>query len=138
MGRSILAIVVGFILTGALNVGTNTVLARVAPEMVPPPGTPNTNTTALLVICAYVALFGILGCYVTARLAPSRPLLHALVMGGLALAMSIPMTMAVWNDTPAWFNVYNLLAVMPYAWIGGTLRERELARGSHGRLATAS
>ncbi|HYR07951.1 MAG TPA: hypothetical protein VEQ60_09290 [Longimicrobium sp.] len=135
MGRSILAIVVGFVLTGALNFGTNTVLSRVAPDMVPPSGTPNTNTAALLVICAYVALFGILGCYVTARLAPSRPLLHALIMGGIALAMSIPVTMSVWNDTPVWFNVYNLLAVMPYAWIGGTIRERELARGQGGRLA---
>ncbi|HEX5872872.1 MAG TPA: hypothetical protein VFY65_20715, partial [Longimicrobium sp.] len=105
MGRSILAIVAGFVLAGALNVGTNTVLSRVAPEMVPPPGTPNTNTTALLVICAYVALYGILGCYVTARLAPSRPLLHALIVGALALAMSIPATIAVWNDTPVWFNV---------------------------------
>lgn len=137
MGRSILAIVAGFVLAGALNVGTNTLLSRVAPEMVPPPGTPNTNTTALLVICAYVALYGILGCYVTARLAPSRPLLHALIVGGLALAMSIPATMAVWNDTPAWFNVYNLLAVMPYAYVGGRIRERELARGAHGRLAAA-
>ena len=138
MGRSILAIVVGFVLTGALNVGTNTVLSRVAPEMVPPPGTPNTNTAALLVICGYVALFGVLGCYVTARLAPSRPLLHALIMGAIALAMSIPVTISVWNDTPAWFNVYNLLAVMPYAWLGGTLRERELARAGHGRLSAAS
>ena len=135
MGRSILAIVAGFVLAGALNVGTNTLLSRVAPEMVPPPGTPNTNTTALLVICAYVALYGILGCYVAARLAPSRPLLHALIVGGLALAMSIPATIAVWNDTPAWFNVYNLLAVMPYAYIGGRIRERELARAPQGRLA---
>lgn len=137
MGRSILAIVVGFVLTGALNMGTSAVLSRVAPEMVPPPGTPNTSTAALLVICAYVALFGILGCYVTARLAPSRPLLHALIMGGIALAMSIPVTISVWNDAPAWFNVYNLLAVMPYAYIGGTLRERELARGGEGRLAVS-
>jgi peptidoglycan/LPS O-acetylase OafA/YrhL len=137
MGRSILAIVAGFVLAGALNVGTNTFLSRVAPEMVPPPGTPNTNTTALLVICAYVALYGILGCYVTARLAPSRPLLHALIVGGLALAMSIPATIAVWNDTPVWFNVYNLLAVMPYAYVGGRIRERELARGPQGRLAVS-
>lgn len=137
MGRSILAIVAGFVLTGALNMGTNTLLSRVAPDLVPPPGTPNTNTAALLLVCAYVALFGILGCYVTARLAPSRPLLHALVMGGIALAMSIPVTISVWNDTPAWFNVYNLLAVMPYAYLGGRIRERELSRGHGGRLAAA-
>lgn len=138
MGRSILAIAVGFVLTGALNMGTNMVLSRVAPEIVPPAGTPNTSTAALLVISAYVALYGILGCYVTARLAPSRPLLHALILGGLALAMSIPVTLSVWSDAPAWFNLYNLLAVMPYAYVGGLIRERELARVGHGRLAAAS
>jgi uncharacterized membrane protein len=136
MGRSILAIVVGFVLTGALNIGTNAVFAAVAPDLVPRPGTPTTNTGVLLVICAYVALFGILGCYVTARLAPSHPMRHALIMGGLALAMSIRVTISAWNDAPAWFNVYNLLAVMPYAFIGGRIREAELARGAHGQLAS--
>jgi hypothetical protein len=135
MGRSILAIVVGFVLTGALNVGANALFAAVAPELAPRPGTPTTNTGVLLVVSAYVAFFGILGCYVTARLAPSRPMLHALIMGGLALAMILATTISAWNDAPVWFNVYNLLAVMPYAWIGGRIRETELTRGAYGELA---
>jgi hypothetical protein len=126
MAKSIVAIVVGFVLTAVLNVGTNAVLAKAAPGLIPT-GEPVTDPAALLLVCAYVAAFGILGCYVTARLAPSRPLFHALVLGGIALAMSIPVTVMAWNDTPAWFNVYNLLAVMPYAYIGGTIRERQLA-----------
>jgi hypothetical protein len=137
MGRSIVAIVVGFVLTGALNVGTTAFLSTVAPGLIAPAGTYNDNLAGLLVVCAYVALFGILGCYVTARLAPSRPMLHALVLGALALAMSIPLTIQNWNDAPAWFNIYNLLAVMPYAWLGGGIRERELAN-AHGPLAAAS
>ena len=136
MGRSILAIVIGFVLTGALNVGTSTLLSTAAPGLVAPPGTYNDNLAGLLLVCAYVTLFGILGCYVTARLAPSRPMLHALVLGALALAMSIPLTLQNWSDTPAWFNLYNLLAVMPYAWLAGRIRERELA-SAHGRLATS-
>lgn len=136
MVRSFIAIATGFVLTGALNVGTNLLLSRAAPDLVPPPGTPVTNPAALVLVCAYVAVYGILGCYVTGRLAPSRPMLHALVMGALALAMSIPITMGAWNDTPAWFNVYNLLAVMPYAWIGGRLAERGGA--AQPRVAAAS
>ena len=127
MAKSIVAIVAGFVLTFVLNVGTNAVLAKVAPDLIPT-GAPVTDPAALVLICAYVAAFGILGCYVTARLAPSRPLFHALVLGGIALAMSIPVTVMAWNDTPAWFNVYNLLAVMPYAYIGGRIRERQLER----------
>jgi hypothetical protein len=127
MMKSIVAIAVGFVLTAVLNVGTNAVLAKVAPGLIPT-GAPVTDPPALVLVCAYVAAFGILGCYVTARLAPSRPLFHALVLGGIALAMSIPVTIMAWNDTPAWFNVYNLLAVMPYAYVGGRIRERQLER----------
>ena len=135
MQRSIIAVIAGFVLTFALNMGTSFGLAALSPAF---SARPLTDPAWLIGICAYVGVFGIVGCYVTARLAPSRPLLHALIMGGIALAMSIPMTISMWNDAPAWFNVYNLLAVMPYAWIGGTLRERELVRAGHGRLAAAS
>ena len=127
MVQSIIAVVVGFVLTALLNFGTNAALAMAG---VLPTGGPVTDPATLVMICAYVAAFGILGCYVTARLAPSRPLLHALVLGAVALAMSIPVTIMAWNDTPAWFNVYNLLAVMPYAYVGGRLRERQLQRGT--------
>jgi hypothetical protein len=135
MVKSIMAIVAGFVLTAALNVGTNALLAKVAPGLIPT-GAPVTDPAALVLVCAYVAAFGILGCYVTARLAPSRPLFHALVLGGIALAMSIPVTVMAWNDTPAWFNVYNLLAVMPYAYLGGRLRERQM-EGQGGTPALA-
>jgi hypothetical protein len=136
MVRSIAAVVVGFVLIGALNVGTSALLARVAPGMVPTDG-PVASTASLLLISAYVALYGIAGCYVTARLAPSRPMLHALIVGVLGLAISSPTALQSWDDAPAWFNVYNLLAVMPYAWLGGWLRERELARDAHPRTAAA-
>lgn len=135
MVRSIVAVVVGFVLTGALNVGTNALLARVMPGLVPADG-PVTDPAALILVCAYVAVFGILGCWVTARLAPSRPMLHALVLGALALAMSVPVAMQNWGDAPAWFNVFNLVAVMPYAYIGGWLREQQQARA--GQAAVAS
>lgn len=125
MQRSIIAVVAGFVLTFALNMAANFGLAQVSPAFA---ARPLTDPAWLIGISAYVAVFGIAGCYLTARLAPSRPMLHALILGGIALAMSIPITIGAWNDTPAWFNVYNLLAVMPYAWIGGAIRERELAR----------
>lgn len=137
MVRSIAAVVAGFFLIPLLNFATLAILARVAPDTFPA-GQPVTSTAALLLTCAYVAAFGIGGCYLTARLAPSRPLLHALIVGALGLAISIPVALQNWADAPAWFNVYNLLAVMPYAWLGGRLRERELAGGVPARVATAS
>lgn len=125
MQRSIVAVVAGFVLTFALNLSASYGLAAVSPTF---SARPLIDPEWLVGICAYVGVFGIVGCYVAARLAPSRPMPHALILGALALLMSIPMTIGAWNDTPAWFNLFNLLAVMPYAWIGGRLRERELSR----------
>ena len=136
MVRSIVAIAAGFFLIPLLNFATLAILARVAPETFPA-GAPVTSTAGLILTCAYVAIYGIGGCYLTARLAPSRPMLHALIVGVLGLAISIPVALQNWADAPAWFNVYNLLAVMPYAYIGGRIRERELSRGHGGRLAVA-
>lgn len=134
MGRSIFAVVAGFVLTFVLNLATGMVLARVAPQMEPGPGQ---SSAGMLVVGVTVAVYGILGCYVTARLAPSRPMFHALVMGGIALVMLIPLTIQAWNDAPAWYNIYNLLAVMVYAWIGGRIRERQLQAAGSARLASA-
>ena len=134
MGRSIVAVAAGFVLTMALNLGTNAILVRLG--VIPAEGA-TTDAATLILVCAYVAVYGILGCYVAARLAPSRPMAHALVLGALALAMSIPITLQQWDTSPAWFNVYNLLAVMPYAWLGGRIRERELERGGAARLAAS-
>jgi len=111
MIRSIVAVLTGFFLIPVLNLATNAALGRMLPEWYPAAGRVE-FVPALLLSCAYVALFGILGCWVTARLAPSRPMLHALILGALGLAVSIPTAMMAWNDTPVWFNVYNLLAVM--------------------------
>lgn len=137
MQRSVVAVLAGFILIPALNFATLGVLARVAPDRFPG-GQPVTDTGALALVLVFVAVYGILGCYVTARLAPSRPMLHALILGVLGLAVSIPMTITGWDDAPAWFSVYNLLAIMPYAWIGGRLRETQLARAEQAQPALAA
>lgn len=137
MLRGILAVLAGLFLIPILNLATNAALGRMLPEWYPASGRVE-FVPALLLSCAYVAAFGILGCYVTARLAPSRPMLHALILGALGLAVSIPTAMMAWNDAPAWFNLYNLLAVIPYAWIGGRIRERQLAAApASGHLAHA-
>jgi len=51
---------------------------------------------------AYRTIFSVAGSYITARLAPNRPMLHALVLGGLGLLVSIVGTVVTWNkDRPS-------------------------------------
>ena len=126
MVRSIVAVVVGFLVIGALSVGTDYALRAAVPSWFP---TDRMDDPALLALTlAYVFVFAVFGCWLTARLAPDRPLLHALVLGALGLVLNVVGTAQRWDDAPAWYHVVALLLVMPAAWLGGVLRERQLAR----------
>ena len=127
MIRSIVAIVVGFVVIGALSVGTDLALRAALPGRFL---TDRMDDPALLVLTlAYVFVFAVAGCWLTARLAPDRPLLHALVLGVLGLVLNVVGTALRWDDAPAWYHVIALLLVLPAAWLGGVLREgQQLAR----------
>lgn len=125
MGRSILAIVTGFLVIGALSFGADAVLRQIMPTAFDAAGRAG-SVAVLLLTMAYVAVFAIAGCYLAARLAPNRPMRHALILGVLGLVFNIAGSVAVWDTAPAWYHVVSLLMVMPYAWIGGKLRENQL------------
>ena len=127
MGRSVVAIVVGFVLIAVLSFGTDAAVRAAFPGSFGP-NQATTDRGILLASILYVGLFAVVGCYVTARLAPRRPMAHALVLGLLGLLFSIGGTIAMWDSAPAWYHVVQLALVMPWAWLGGWLRERELRR----------
>jgi len=131
MLRSVLAVVTGFLFIGALSTATGSVLRSMAPELFA--GERLTDPVALVVSLAYVAVIAIAGCYLCARLAPHHPMRHALILGALGLAFNIFGSVSQWEYVPVWYHAVALALTMPYAWIGGALREREL----HGRPAIA-
>jgi len=124
--RSILAIVTGFLVIAVLAFGTGAALT--AAGVFPAATEPIANTGLLLLETAYVAVYAIVGCWLAAFLAPGRPMRHALILGVLGLAFNLAMAPATWGLRPAWSILLNLALVMPYAWIGGRLREMQLAR----------
>jgi hypothetical protein len=120
------AIGAGFVVAAALSLGADSVVHRAWPGMYDAAG--RTESVGLLTFTlAYVALFAVLGCYLAARLAPNRPMGHALLLGALALVCSLVGTLAVWATAPAWYHVLALALVLPYAWLGGHLRMLQLA-----------
>lgn len=127
MMRSIGAVVLGFLLIGVLSVSADLVLRAVMPDVFDAQGAVG-STPVLLLMQGYVAVFAVFGCYVAARLAPSRPMAHALALGVLGLIFNVAGTIARWDHAPAWYHVLALALVMPYAWLGGRLRERQLER----------
>jgi hypothetical protein len=135
-GRSAFAVVTGFIVIGALAYSASMLMQRAWPDQFDAVGGTQ-DPTLLLISMGYVAVFAIAGCYLAARLAPERPMAHAIALGVLGLVFNIVGTIATWNTAPAWYHITSLLLVMPYAWIGGWLRERDVARGAAARPASA-
>ena len=88
--------------------------------------------SALLLATAYRVVFGVLGCYLTARLAPDRPMRHALTGGVLGLVVSTVGAVATWNKGPAfgphWYPLALALTALPCAWLGGSLYLSRQAR----------
>jgi hypothetical protein len=92
------------------------------------------NDALFLLALAYRIVYGVAGCYVTARLAPDRPMQHALALGALGLVVSTAGALAMWDAGPAWYSLAVIAIAMPCAWAGGKLREMQV----RGRLESLS
>ena len=127
MMRSILSIIAGFILICVLAFGSDVLVRLAMPGAFKAPGITE-SVPLLLLTLAYVFVFAVVGCYLTARLAPHSPMKHALILGLLGLVFNIIGTTLMWNTAPVWYHITALLMVMPAAWLGGRLREAQLGQ----------
>lgn len=82
-----------------LSLGTDVLLC--AAGTFPALGQPMSDSHFLLAT-TYLTVYGVVGAYITARLAPARPMLHALVLGSLGLAANTAGAVMTWNKVPPW------------------------------------
>jgi hypothetical protein len=125
MVRSTGVIVLGFFMIGAFSFGADALMRSLMPGAFDAAGRVD-STPVLLLIIAYVGVFATAGCYLTARLAPRHPMLHAMILGALGLIFNVVGTINFWETAPAWYHIVSLILVLPYAWLGGQLRVREM------------
>jgi len=129
LGRSIGAVLAGMFVGIVLTLATDIVL-HVA-GVFPPWGQSMVGfDAALLLATVYRTVYGVGGSYLIARLAPDRPMQHALVGGVVGLAVSIVGAAVTWNRGPAfgphWYPVALIVLALPTAWVGGKLRLMQL------------
>jgi hypothetical protein len=126
--RSVGAIVAGLIIGIALSVGTDVAMSALG--VLPPIGKPAASDP-LLVATVYRTIYGIFASYLAARLAPYRPMLHAMVLGVLDFIVSILGVVFTWNKGaeygPHWYPIGLVILALPAAWVGGKLRMYQLA-----------
>jgi hypothetical protein len=121
IGRSILALVVGIAVGIILTLITDAVLHKVG--FFPPLGE-WTPSGPLAVATGYRCIYGILGAYIVAWLAPNKPMLHALLSGALGVIASAAGAAATWNKNygPHWYAIALIITALPCAWLGGKIR----------------
>ena len=122
--RSILAVVAGLIAGAVLSLATD--LALHAAGIFPALGE-RMDSQLLLLAAAYRGVYNVSGCYLAALLAPDRPMAHALVLGAIGLVLNAVGTGVMWDKGPAWYPLSGVVLALPYAWIGGRLRQRQTA-----------
>jgi len=122
MGRRAGAVLAGTIAGAALSLGTDMVMH--AAGIFPPWG--EAMVGALFVLAAaYRSAYSVFGSYIAARVAPDRPMQHALVLGVLNVAANVAGTLATWSKGlefgPKWYPLSLIVLAMPCAWLGGRL-----------------
>ena len=76
IGRSVWSIAAGFLVVVVLSIGTDAILhaAGIFPEL-----GKRMSDGLFILATIYRTVFGVLGSYITARLAPGKPMKHAMI-----------------------------------------------------------
>jgi hypothetical protein len=122
--KSIGAVFAGLIAIVVLSNGTDTVLEAtgVYPSIAEQQERGFTMWWMLLLAIGYRAVFTVVGGYVTAALAPRRPMRHVLALGLIGVVLGTLGAVAAAGVAPVWFSVGLIVMSLPCVWLGGRLR----------------
>ena len=74
----------------------------------------------------YRSIFTVGGGYLTAALAPDRPMLYAVILGlfGIVASTAGAIVMIPRNLGPTWYPIALIVLALPCTWLGGKLKTR--------------
>src|SRR5262245_9960833 len=115
--RSIAAVFAGLLALVILSIVTDMLMR--ATGIFQPDGQPMSDRLYLLAT-AYGIVYGVAGCYIAARLAPNRPMGHAVALGIIGVALGIVGEVATWDHGPEfgprWYPIAIFAIPLPCAW----------------------
>ena len=88
-----------------------------------PPWDKPINDVQSLIASSYQLVIGIAAGWLTAKLAPDRPMRHALMLGYVGTLLGLAGVFATWNAGlgPRWYPVSLVVLALPECWAGGKL-----------------
>jgi hypothetical protein len=122
-GKSILAVAAGVIVVVVVTTAVDILLHAV--HVFPPMDQPIDDRLAALAT-SYRVVFGVAGAWLTARLAPNRPMRHVMILGGAGVLVALVGVVATWNLGlgPHWYPIALVVLAIPQCWLGGTIYEK--------------
>lgn len=121
MGRSILAVIAGFIAWSILWVGSNAAVTAVFPQHFAADGTTQHNGILALILLDSI-LFSLFAGWLTAKIAHGKTFAHTLALGLALLAVGIPVQIGYWDLMPLWYHLIFLTLLLPMAILGGKIQ----------------
>jgi len=131
LGRSILALSIGFVAVVVLSLGADQVLHVL--KVYPPWGEPMYQPSLNLLALSYRAVFTVVGCYLTAMAAPHSPMRHVLIGACIGLVIGAAGVVAaalIGGLGPMWYPVAVAVTGPPCNLLGGTIYVRQLSMSS--------
>jgi hypothetical protein len=123
--RSIAAVLAGFVLVLVGHTATDYALAAVG--VFPALDKPFADQRLFLIALGHRMAWQVLAGWLTAFIAPSRPMLHAMILAALGLLGAIGGAVAMWGVGPAWYPIALAVSVVPTLWLGARLRQAQLS-----------
>jgi hypothetical protein len=120
--KSIWAVLAGFLAVFILSIVTDSILEGMG--VFPPPDQGLYDTNLLLLALAYRTLYGGVGGYITAKLAPQNPMKHAHILAciGVFFATLGYLGTRGLDLGPDWYPILLILFTYPSVWYGGKLQ----------------
>jgi hypothetical protein len=125
--KSILAVVAGVIFIVVVTTIVD-ILLHVA-GVFPPMDQPIDDKLSALAT-SYRVVISVAGAWLTARLAPSKPMKHAMILGYVGVALGLIGVVATWNLGlgPRWYPIALVVLAIPQCWAGGKIYEMRSSR----------
>ena len=127
MKRSIWALVTGILVA----IGVTTVIDVVlhVTGVFPPLNQPINNAQSALAT-SYRIVISVGAAWLTARLAPAKPMKHVMILGYLGVVFGLIGVVVTWNKGlgPRWYPVALVVLAIPQAWAGGKIFEAQSRR----------
>ena len=125
--KSIWAVVAGVLFI--IVVTTLVDIALHAAGVYPAWDRPLDDSLALLAT-SYRVVISVMGAWLTARLAPGKPMKHAMILGYVGVVLGLIGLAATWNAGlgPRWYPIALVVLAIPQCWAGGKLFEMQAAK----------